>query len=118
MLRALLLLLLALPTLADPLPPAKVAELVRAAEVDVAELTEALRGSDPLARATAARVANVRDAKALLPVLKEALAIEKDADAAREVLRAIVALGDDADIAAMAKLLPSYPPRMDAAFAE
>jgi TonB family protein len=118
MLRALLLLALALPTLADPLPPAKVGELVRATAVDADELTEALHAGDALARATAARVANVRDAKALLPVLKEALATEKDADAVREELRAIVALGDDADVAAMAKLLPSYPPRMDAAFAE
>lgn len=118
MLRALLLLALALPSLADPLPPARVAELVHFPELRADELTEALHADDALARATAARVANVRDAKALLPALKEALAAEKDPDAAREELRAIVALGDDADVAAMAKLLPSYPPRMDAAFAE
>jgi TonB family protein len=87
---------------ADPLPP----------------LLEALRGSDALARAMAARTANARDLRAALPALQEALAGETNPDVAREELRAIVAFADDATLAELAKLLPSYPSRMDAAFAE
>lgn len=121
MLRALpLLVLLALPVVAvaDPLPPAKVAELVREADVDTEALTEALHSSDALARATAARVVNVREASAMLPALRETFAVEKNADAAREELRALVALGNDNDVSVIAKRLPSYSALMDAAFAE
>lgn len=119
MLRVLpLLVLLALPATADPLTPASVAELVRDADVDTEALAGALHSADPLARATAARVVNVRETAALLPALREAIAVEKDADAAREELRAIVTAGDDEDVALMAKRLPSSPPLMAAAFAE
>jgi TonB family protein len=113
-----LLILLVAVTASGATTPAKVAELARDPGDPSAQIAEALHADLPLVRATAARVANVRELKAVLPALKDALAAEKDVDAAREELRAIVAVGDDADVAAMAKLLPSYPPRMDAAFAE
>jgi TonB family protein len=113
-----LALLFATPAVTGATTPAKLAELARDPVDPTAQLVEALHAEEPLARATAARVANVRDQKTVLPALREALAAEKDADAAREELRAIVALGDDDDVAAMAKMLPAYPARMDAAFAE
>ncbi len=102
-----LLILLALS--AAKAKPIDVAYLVN--EKDAASIVEPLRAAftsaDALVRATAARVAGVRDEKTLVPDLRKAAEHESDASAAREELRAIALLGtsDDVDyaIAAAAK---------------
>ncbi|HEX7191671.1 MAG TPA: energy transducer TonB [Thermoanaerobaculia bacterium] len=96
-----LLILLALST--TNLKPIDVAYLVL--EKDAATIVEPLRGalasSDALTRTTAARVAGVRDERALVPDLRKAAEHEADATAAREELRSIALLGapDDVDYA-------------------
>jgi hypothetical protein len=93
-----LLVLLAIS--AANLKPADVAYLVN--ETDAAAIVDPLRSalasSDPLVRATAARVIGVRDEKALVADVRAAAGRESDATAAREELRAIALLGDDADV--------------------
>lgn len=89
--------------------PIDVAYLVN--EKDAAAIVEPLRAAltsaEPLVRATAARVAGVRDEKGLVADLRKAADQESDASAAREELRSIALLGgsDDVDyaIAAAAK---------------
>jgi TonB family protein len=77
---------------------ASIARLVRDANPDASVITAALRSSDPLARATAARVAGVRDAKGALPALREVVAAESDAAASREEVRALALIGEAADV--------------------
>lgn len=61
-------------------------------------VTTALASPDPLTRATAARVALVRNATLVLPQLRDMVRTETDLNAQREVLRAVVMLGDASDI--------------------
>ena len=93
-----LLILLALS--ASTAKPIDVAYLVN--EKDAAAIVEPLRtaftSTDPLVRATAARVAGVRDEKVLVPDLRKVVEQESDASAAREELRAIALLGASADV--------------------
>jgi TonB family protein len=91
----------------------KVAQLVHEKGDLQALLAQALQQTDPLVRATAARVANVREVKTLLPALKDALAVEKDGTAAREELRAIVMLGDDADVDLAITTAAKWPASME-----
>ena len=115
MLRAIPL-LLALSAAAADAP--SVALLVNEAQVDAAKLGEAIASPDALTRATAARVAMVRDVDSLVPQLRTALAAETDANAAREQVRALVLLGNDDDIAFVVSHLSKFPASMDAAFIE
>jgi TonB family protein len=99
MLRSLLIAsLLAAPLAAQT--PAEVAALVD--ETDGAKLsatlTAAIASPNALTRATAARVATIRNVPVLLPLLRERLPIESDTDAAREETRALVILGEPADV--------------------
>jgi TonB family protein len=100
--RVVLVVLLALPALAAPSkhPAADAARLVEAAldERFAAQWSAAAQSPDALTRATAARVATVRDYKDALPVLRRLVATETEPVARREVLRALVLLGDDADL--------------------
>jgi hypothetical protein len=61
-------------------------------------LNAALRAPDALTRATAARVAGVRDVKAALPALRDGLAGESDPNALREQLRTLALIGGAADV--------------------
>src|SRR5258706_7181610 len=58
----------------------------------------ALQSPNALTRATASRVAAVRDVKTSLPALRAVFDGETDAVAQREELRALVLLGDENDI--------------------
>ena len=58
----------------------------------------ALQSADALTRATASRVAAVRDVKASLPALRTAFGGENDSVAQREELRALLLLGDESDV--------------------
>lgn len=93
---------------------ANVAQAVGVAD-PAATVTDGLASPTPLTRATAARVAAVRDVKAALPALRTLVTKEADADAAREELRALILLGTDEDVALAAKNAGRYPARMDAA---
>jgi TonB family protein len=87
----------------------RVAFLVESAD-PAAELATAIEAPDPLVRATAARVAAVRNVAAVLPQLRDALARETDPNAAREEIRALVLVGDAGDVdraAAAARTLPT-----------
>lgn len=89
----------------------RVAKLVHAENIDPA-LSEALRSPDALVRATAARVAGVRNAKGVLPVLREVAPGETDPSALREEIRTLALIGETADvdiaIAAASKQSASY----------
>ena len=63
-------------------------------------ITSGLESSDPLVRATAARVAFVRGL-AVLPAVRQALEAEKDMAAALEEARALILLTDEADEATL-----------------
>jgi TonB family protein len=84
----------------------------------VAPLTEGLRSSDALSRATAARVIAVRGEKALVPALRQALSTETSLDAAREEIRALVLAGGDDDVDFAAQAAAKFPPRMDGVLAD
>src|SRR5260221_9480453 len=77
--------------LGDPPSPGSIALLWdHASEPRVAEkLAAALSGPDPRTRAAAARVADVTNSTALLPVVGRAFEAETDLDAAGEEVRAI-----------------------------
>jgi hypothetical protein len=77
---------LALRLFADDATPSSVANLVQQKDESAlaAPLTEALRSTTPLVRATAARVIAVRGVSPLLPLLREIVVAETDATAARE----------------------------------
>jgi TonB family protein len=99
MLRSLLIAtLLAAPLAAQT--PADIAALVDESDAARASamLTAAIASPDALTRATAARVATVRNVPALLPLLRERLPIESEPNAAREETRALVILGEPADV--------------------
>ena len=93
-----LLVLLAIS--ASTAKPIDVAYLVN--EKDAAAIVEPLRialsSTDPLVRATAARVAAVRDEKTLVGDLRKSAEHESDASAAREELRSIALLGAPEDV--------------------
>ncbi|HEX6158659.1 MAG TPA: hypothetical protein VF111_00740, partial [Thermoanaerobaculia bacterium] len=108
--------LVALPLLAED--PAAIARRVHDASVEPAPLIDALRSNDGIARATAARVALVRNVTAAVPALREALAKETHHDAAREEVRALVLLGSDEDVAFAAQQLPRYPTSIDGEFGD
>ncbi|HEV7922194.1 MAG TPA: TonB family protein [Thermoanaerobaculia bacterium] len=93
---------------------ADVAQAVAAAD-PAAVVADGLASPTPLTRATAARLAAVRDVKSALPTLRTLAASEKDGDAAREELRALIILGTDEDVALAAKSSARFPARMDAA---
>lgn len=107
-------LLLSVPIRAQD--PAAVAALVHEKSIDANALP--IGAADAVTRATAARVALVRDVKAAVPALREALAAEKNAEAAREQIRALVVLGDESDIAFAAKQLARFPASIDSEFTE
>ncbi|HEY2325287.1 MAG TPA: energy transducer TonB [Thermoanaerobaculia bacterium] len=92
-----LLILLAISASSKPID---VAYLVN--EKDAAAIVEPLRvaftSPDPLVRTAAARVAGVRDEKALVADLRKAAEGETDAAAAREELRSIALLGAPEDV--------------------
>src|SRR5688500_5455375 len=97
---AIILFLFAVRAAAAPEDAADVALLVNETDAVTVErvLTGALASPDALVRATAARVAGVRDIKALAPVLRDVLARETDFSAAREQIRAVILLGDETDV--------------------
>src|SRR6185369_4999772 len=109
-----LLLLLMLSTIAraDQPSPASIANATTAEA-----LTAGLHASDALTRATAARVAMLRNVAELLPQIRETLASEHDTTAAREEIRALALLGGDADIAFAATQSAKWPAPMDDALA-
>ncbi|MEO6487695.1 MAG: energy transducer TonB [Thermoanaerobaculia bacterium] len=61
-------------------------------------ITAALTDQNPRVRATAARVANVRNLQMLLPKLRETLRAETNLEAAREQLRAIGTMGGPKEV--------------------
>lgn len=91
-------------------------------EADAATVERALRPAlaspDALVRATAARVASVRDLEALAPVLRDVLARESDFAAAREQIRAVILLGDESDVDLAITAAAKFPPHADAVVAD
>jgi len=88
---------------------------------DAASLTEpltaALADAQPLVRATAARIAAVRDLKPLVAPLREAIARETDSSAAREEIQALALIGSADDVAYAAAASAKLPPSVDDALA-
>lgn len=82
------------------------------------ELSAALASPDALVRATAARVAGVRDITALAPALREVLARETDYSAAREQIRAVILLGNEADVDLAIAAAAKFPAYADAVVAD
>jgi len=111
-----ILLLLLLPALAafasEPTPASLAATDSRDA------LIAGLQSSDILTRATAARVAMLNRATALLPQLRDTLAHESDGIAAREEIRAVVLLGNPDDVAFAATQSTKWPAAMDDVLAD
>lgn len=91
---------------------------LQVSEPNLDGLGDALKSTDALTRAAAARVALVRNVDTLLPQLRESLAGEKDAAAAREAMRAVVILGTDEDVAFAASHRSRFPASIDGDFAE
>lgn len=87
------------------------------ASLDAAAIAERLKSADALTRATAARMALVRNLAGAVPQLRAALAAEKNAEAAREEMRALVILGVDDDIAFAREQLARFPASIDGDFA-
>ncbi len=102
----------ALSLVADTATPSSVANLVQRSDESAlaAPLTEALRSTTPLVRATAARVIAIRGVSQLLPLVRETVAAETDATAAREELRALTLLGGEDDLAFAVKTSSQWPP--------
>jgi TonB family protein len=96
---------------------ASVARLVHAKDAGAA-LVDALKSSDPLVRATAARVAGVRNVKAVLPLLRELVPNETDAGALREEIRTLALLGEHADVDIAIAAASKRPPAFDAVIAD
>lgn len=96
----------------------EVARMARDRVVDPVALAKALQSTDALVRATAARVATVRDVSAVLPALRAQLGRESNAECARELVRALVMLGKDDEVAYAASQLPRFPSSIDASFAD
>jgi hypothetical protein len=99
--------------------PAAVAKLVLAPDAAaLAEhLTAVLSDPQPLVRATAARIAAVRDLKPLAASLREAIARETDSSAAREEICALALIGSDDDVAFAAAASAKLPSSVDEAMA-
>src|SRR5580765_4251270 len=114
----LVLLLLGPIAHAAPLSPVALARLAASTGEVVEPLTAGLQSPDPLTRATAARVIAIRGEKALVQVVRDALARETNADVAREEIRALVLTGTDEDIDAAAQAAVKFPPRMDGVLAD
>lgn len=95
-----------------------IALLVNETSIDAVQLTTAIGATDPLTRATAARVATVRDITAALPRLREVVATETNAEAAREQIRALAILGTEEDVDLATKQLPRFPASIDVDFTE
>jgi len=108
-----LLLLAALAANAQHVTPASLS-----AATSAEELTAGLQSPDALTRATAARVAMLRNVSALLPQIRESLSSEKDGLVAREELRALVLLGSDADVSAAVAQSAKWPAPMDDVIAD
>jgi len=100
--------------------PIDVAYLVN--EKDPAAIVEPLRvaltSTDPLVRATAARIAGVRDEKALVGDLRKSVEQESDASAAREELRSIALLGAPEDVNYAIAAAAKWPASVDNDVAE
>lgn len=98
---------------------ASIAKLVLA--TDAASLTEpltaSLADSQPLVRATAARIAAVRDVKPLVPSLREAISRETDSSAVREEICALALIGSADDVAFAAAASAKWPLGVDDAMA-
>jgi protein TonB len=95
-----------------------IAMLVRDPALDAARVQSVLGATDPLVRATAARVATVRGVTGALPRIREVLATEKNAEAAREQIRALVINGSEEDVAFAATQLARFPSSIDSDFSE
>jgi TonB family protein len=95
-----------------------IALLVNESSIDAAQLADAIGATDPLTRATAARVATVRGITDALPRLREVVTAENNAEAAREQIRALCILGTEEDIDLVAKQLPRFPASIDLDFSE
>src|SRR5438128_10772882 len=80
--------------------PASVAARVGDKDVAtlVAALSSAIDSSDPLARATAARIVTIRNLSQLIAKIRDRLAVETDTSAAREEVRALVISGERNDV--------------------
>lgn len=111
-----LLLVLSLPLLAQD--AVSVALHVSEPSVDSALITSAIATTEPLTRATAARVVTVRGVTGVLPAIRTALAAETNAEAAREQVRALAILGTEEDVAFAAKHLSKFPASIDLDFTE
>ncbi len=94
-----------------------VARMVNDSSLDPAVLAKSLESTDALTRATAARVALVRNVS-IVPALRAQLAKESNADAARELVRAIAILGDTKDADFASQQLSRFPATIDMAFAD
>jgi hypothetical protein len=110
---------IAFTALADDATPVSVGNLMHQTDTSAltTSLTDALRSSVPLVRATAARVIAVRGISPLLGPVRDALAMETDATAAREQIRALALVGNDDDIAFAVKTSAQWPQGMDNALA-
>jgi TonB family protein len=84
----------------------------------VAGVTEGLQSPDALTRATAARVATVRDLTELAPAIMQLLASEADAIAAREEIRAGAILSAQLPIDALFEASKRFPSSMDGALSD
>jgi hypothetical protein len=98
---------------------ADVAKLVleRDAALVLDGVTKALADPRALTRATAARVAAVRDVKTAVPALRDAVSREADSAAAREELSAIALVGSDDDVTFALNAAEKRPASIDNAVA-
>ena len=110
----------ALPAPAAEPTPAAVAFLVDEADAAkvAAQLAPALTSQSPLTRATAARVAMVRNIAELVPQLTAALAVEKESLAAREQIRALAMLAPVTAIDSLIEASARFPASMDEALSD
>lgn len=118
-LAAILLLLAAASASAASQTAASVASLVYEQDAAALEpaLTGALQATEPLVRATAARVVAIRSVTASLGAVRDALTVEEDETAAREEIRALAFLGGEDDLALAKRAAARWPAGMDDALA-
>jgi TonB family protein len=112
--RKLLVLLLFASTVVRAEDAGTLALLILEKSIDTARITAALQDGNPLTRATAARLANAREIRAVVPLLRDLLGKETNADVAREQLRALVMLGEDDDVAFAVEAAQRFPGTADA----
>lgn len=84
----------------------------------VSGITEGLQSNDPLTRATAARVATVRNVQAVVPQLAARLATENDAMVARELIRGMAIVGGESHVDTLIAASARFPANMDEALAD